>query len=81
MKIVITRKAEKDLAKLEKHIQQRIRKAFDNIAIDITTADFKKLRGTNYWRLRVGNYRALLLFPSGQVIIVYRVLHRKDAYK
>ena len=35
---------------------------------------------TEEYRLRVGNYRVLFEVEGGKVVI-YRVLHRKDAYK
>jgi mRNA interferase RelE/StbE len=43
--------------------------------------DVKKL--TNYtpeYRLRVGDYRVLFEVDGGKVII-YRIVHRKDAYQ
>ena len=45
------------------------------------TGDVKKLTNfTPEYRLRVGNYRVLFEVEGG-VVIVYRVLHRKDAYQ
>jgi len=82
VKLIITQKAQKDLGKLDKHTRQKIRKALDDMVEDISTADLKKLRGTNFWRLRVGDYRALLYFSSGWTeVLVHRVMHRKDAYR
>jgi len=43
--------------------------------------DVKRL--TNYtpeFRLRVGDYR-VLFEVEGETIVIYRVLHRKDAYQ
>ena len=43
--------------------------------------DVKKLTNfTPEYRLRVGNYRVLFETESRK-IIVYRIIHRKDAYK
>lgn len=43
--------------------------------------DVKKLTNfTPEYRLRVGNYRILFEIENGK-IIVYRIIHRKDAYK
>lgn len=43
--------------------------------------DVKKLTGfTPEYRLRVGHYRVLFEVEGSQVV-VYRVRHRKDAYK
>jgi mRNA interferase RelE/StbE len=43
--------------------------------------DVKKLTNfTPEYRLRVGNYR-VLFEVEGKAVVVYRVLHRKDAYQ
>ena len=43
--------------------------------------DVKKLTNfTPEYRLRAGNYR-ILFETEGNKIIVYRIIHRKDAYK
>ena len=43
--------------------------------------DVKRLTSfTPEYRLRVGNYRVLFAV-EGPNVVVYRVLHRKDAYK
>ena len=48
---------------------------------DGLTGDVKKLTNfTPEYRLRVGNYRVLFEVEGGAVV-VYRVLHRKDAYQ
>lgn len=41
----------------------------------------KKLTGaTNYYRVRIGNYRVGLLV-HGQTVTFVRILHRKDIYR
>ena len=48
---------------------------------DGLSGDVKKLTNfTPEYRLRVGNYRVLFMVEGGAVV-VYRVLHRKDAYQ
>lgn len=48
---------------------------------DGLAGDVKKLtNSTPEYRLRVGNYRVLFEVEGGAVV-VYRVLHRKDAYQ
>jgi len=45
------------------------------------TGDVKKLTNfTPEYRLRVGNYRILFEIENNKIII-YRIIHRKDAYK
>jgi mRNA interferase RelE/StbE len=53
----------------------RIEGLQDNLAGDV-----KKLTNfTPEYRLRVGDYRVLFEI-EGAIVVVYRVLHRKDAY-
>ena len=40
----------------------------------------KKLKGTNSYRLRIGNYRAIYVIQDKN-ICVFSIKHRKDAYK
>lgn len=82
MNLVITERAEKDLAKLDKKTSQRIRNALDKMIFDPGSVDLKKLSGYDErWRLRVGEYRILLLI-NGKEVTVYalRVKHRREAY-
>jgi len=43
--------------------------------------DIKKLRGTkNHYRIRVGDYRILVVLDS-DITYVYDISHRRDVYK
>ena len=42
--------------------------------------DVKRLTHSSEYRLRVGNYR-VLFEVEGPNVVIYRVRHRKDAYK
>jgi len=44
-------------------------------------SNLKKLKGTsNYYRLRIGDYR-MGLFVEGDTVTISRFLHRKDIYR
>jgi mRNA interferase RelE/StbE len=43
-------------------------------------ANLKKLRGGNYYRIRVGDYR-IGLTVEGDAVTFVRFLHRKDIYR
>ena len=43
-------------------------------------ADVKRLKGRREARLRLGNYRVLLV-KTGVNIDIHRVLHRREAYR
>ena len=43
-------------------------------------SDIKKLKGRGEFRLRVGDYRVLLVKTGGRADI-HRILHRREAYR
>ena len=49
------------------------------LATDPSSVDLKKLSGRG-WRLRVGQWRAIISLNSDGVMLVQRVLNRRDAY-
>ena len=72
-------KVEKDCRKIPKPIVGTILDKIECLK-DNLAGDVKKLTNfTPEYRLRCGNYR-VLFEVDGQAIIVYRILHRKDAY-
>jgi mRNA interferase RelE/StbE len=73
-------KAEKDLKLMPKDESRRMYDALLSLERGLK-GDIKKL--TDNWpeyRLRVGNWRALLEI-DGDKIVVYRIRHRKEAYR
>ena len=58
-----------------------VRDAIQSLETDPSSVDLRKLSGVqDVWRVRVGNWRILLLLEQG-VMFVVRVLDRKDAYR
>ena len=73
-------RALKDVKALPKTAQRRVMARIEELQNDLS-GDVKKLTSfTPEYRLRVGDYRVLFEVEDGKVVI-YRVLHRKDAYK
>jgi mRNA interferase RelE/StbE len=73
-------RAVKDLRALPETERRRILGRIEALQNDLA-GDVKKLTSfTPEYRLRVGDYR-ILFDVEGAAIIVYRVLHRKDAYR
>lgn len=78
--IEIRKRAEKDLASLPKTDAQRIVDALFLLE-DGLTGDIKKLASAlPEYRLRIGVWRVLFEIV-GRKIIIYRILHRKEAYR
>jgi mRNA interferase RelE/StbE len=73
--------AEKQFFKLEKDVQQRIISALERIRIR-PYPHVKKLVGSPYFRLRVGDYRVIMDINENKLIIlVLEIGHRKNIYK
>jgi mRNA interferase RelE/StbE len=73
-------RAEKDLRGLQRREQQRIVMKL-RVASDDLRGDIKRL--TQFQpshRLRVGDFRVLFDIQSDK-IVVYRILHRREAYR
>ncbi len=72
-------KVEKDCRKIPKPIVNAILNKIESLS-DNLSGDVKRLTNfTQEYRLRHGDYR-VLFEVNGQTIVVYRILHRKDAY-
>ena len=78
--IIILSKAEKQLTKLEKSLQERILNTLERIRIR-PFHFVKRKQGTPYYILRVGEYRVILDIKQNKLIIlVVEVGHRKKIY-
>lgn len=79
-KIEITKRALKDLKKIDQKNAANILNKIEHLSDDLT-GDIKKLTDfTPEYRLRVGNYR-VLFDVDNNVIRVYRVKHRREVYR
>jgi mRNA interferase RelE/StbE len=73
--------AEKQLLKLDSKIQERIIFSLERIRIR-PFSFVKKLTGSKYFRLRVGDYRVILDIHENRLIIfVIELGHRREIYK
>ena len=74
-------RARRDLRHLPKDVAERILDALERMEEDLT-GDVKHLTGyTPEWRLRVGDYRVLFEIEAPNRVVVYRVRHRREAYR
>lgn len=70
----------KDLKKLPAELRRRIIEKVEEMTEDLA-GDVKQLTNfTPEYRLRVGDYRVLFEI-EGNTIVVYRVRHRREAYR
>ena len=74
-------KSLKDLKKLTAKQQTRVIERIDGMSESLA-GDVKQLTNfTPEYRLRVGSYRVLFEIEEDSTIVIYRVRHRRDAYR
>jgi mRNA interferase RelE/StbE len=84
MEIIITKTFEKQLKLVPKYIKEStiaVLEALETAKNVTEIKDLKKLSGyTNYYRIRIGNYRMGLQIINPKIIVV-TILHRGTIYK
>ena len=82
-RIVVTRRAEKDLAALPKAALRRIDAKILSLASAPRPAEAVKLKGADtLYRVRVGDYRIVYeVQDDAVVIVIVRVGHRREVYR
>ena len=70
-----------DMAALDKSLARRIQRALERLA-ETETGNVKRLQGIDppEYRLRIGDWRVRFVLNGG-ILLVLRVLNRKDAYR
>ncbi len=82
MKILITKKAEKELDKIPDQLAKTIVKHILTLAENPYPTNSKKLQGLGDWRLRVGSFRVLYTIDKKRKeITILRVADRKTVYR
>lgn len=80
-KIVFTRRAVKDISKLEPDVKERIRDALMRCSKDpLRYARRMVDRSLGSYRFRVGGYRVIFDL-EGDEVVVLRVGHRNEIYR
>lgn len=68
-----------DIEKLEGFISRRIFKKIDELSGNPFSKDIKRLKGSDYFRLRVGDYRVIFSIEQNTIQIL-KIGHRKNIY-
>jgi mRNA interferase RelE/StbE len=70
-------RAERDLSRLDPPIARRVITALDRVRERDPAVDVRRLRGSDEWRLRVGDWRVRLQLDFDErTVIVVRILPR-----
>ena len=85
-RLMIEKKAIKELKSLPESVQERIK---DKIRITLIEnpfpggkGDIKRIEGSSFWRLRVGDYRVFYDVDMGKnIVFLLSVKHRGSAYR
>ena len=74
-------RAMKDLRRIEREQATRIADSLERLQEDLQ-GDVKRLTNhTPEYRLRVGTYRVLFEIIEPNRVVVYRIVHRREAYR
>ena len=80
--ITLSKKAEKQLDKLNDKIANPILEAISELADEPRPKGCKKLKGRDSYRIRIGDYRVIYnIFDSELIIDIVTLGHRKDIYE
>jgi mRNA interferase RelE/StbE len=80
--VEIISKAEKEFLKLPESVRIKVRKQIILLENNPRPFSSKKLRETEYYRLRSGDYRVVYsISDNDKIIKVLSIAHRKDVYK
>jgi mRNA interferase RelE/StbE len=78
----LRRKAVKDLSNVPKEYARLIAKHIDGLSETPRPPDAKRLKGVGGYSLRVGVYRALYdIDDAARTVTIYRIKHRREAYR
>ncbi len=81
-RVRILKRAIKDVAGLPHGYARLVSQHIDALAENPRPSDAKKLKGTTDYSLRVGVYRILYdMDDAARIVTVYRVKHRREAYR
>ncbi len=78
----VLRQVIKDIAELPKDYARLVSQHIDRLKENPRPPDSKKLRGELGYSLRIGTYRVLYdIDDKSQIVTIYRVKHRREAYR
>lgn len=81
-RLAFDKRVRKDMQTLPNDVQRRVLAIFDRLQDDPFTGPYKKLKGEDSYRARVGDYRIVYdVDLEERKVTVLKVAHRKDIYR
>jgi mRNA interferase RelE/StbE len=81
-KIQIPNSVVKEIKKIPERDRKRIVKAIEDLSREPLPHDTKKLKGFEFYRIRVGDYRIIYSVENSKlVILIIKVAHRREVYR
>jgi len=78
--VLLHPKAAKELQELNEPMRSRVKEGLKELSSEPTKAG-KLLRGSKFWSLRVGDYRAIYeVSDEAERVVVLFIGHRRDVY-
>lgn len=82
MRVLIVRSAQKEIENLPEEVLVRVRQRILALQADPLPRDAQKLRTSEDYRLRVGNYRIIYAMDrTRDLVMITRVRHRREVYR
>ncbi len=80
--IILKRSAERELDELSEEVFTRIADQIQELELDPRRQGSKKLRGSNSYRIRIGDYRVIYTIDDRlETVEIVAVGHRRDIYR
>jgi len=81
-KVELRRRVRQSLDKLSEKDRRVVITALESLEQEPRPSGVEKIRGTELWRIRKGDYRAIYYINDReQIITVVRIGHRRDVYR
>ena len=81
-RVLIESRVKKELDEIPDDYYKKIEQTILQLKQEPRPFGVKKLKGSNDWRLRIGNYRILYTVDDkNRIVKIYRVKHRKEVYR
>jgi mRNA interferase RelE/StbE len=81
-RVEVRHSAEKELGRLSTQTQQRIAIGLLSLAEQPLPSNVKKLKGSDGYRIRIGDYRILYTIDmQKEEVFVFAIGHRKEIYR